>query len=295
MKYSLPIVAALAAPLAMGYSFSGIPRFVRPVVVGTGRPFCGVQNQAARALMREELLANREQMREELMSNGAQMREAFLANRAQMREDLFTNLINNHNNRGGGANKNTLSPRYQITDNAKKFEISMDVPGVNLEDISIDIDDSNDMLRISGQRQQQSSTSSYSSSFSKSFSLGHTIDKDKVTASLANGVLIVSAPKNLNKVPETVRKIPINIPGGTTTIRTTAVGEDHAATEQAVPINNKAMAESAEEVGQNSHAEPSKDEHDVDISTQAPHAGRTVNESNKQHADDTQIENPEKL
>jgi HSP20 family protein len=239
--------------------------------------------------MREQLLTNREQMREELLSNRAKMREAFLANRAHMHEDLLTNLIDKNTSNQGAYHK--LSPRYQITDNAEKFEISIDVPGVNLKDISIDIDESNNMLKISGQRQQKSSTSSYSSSFSKSFSLGHTIDTDKVTASLVNGVLIVSAPRNVNKaVPDTVRKIPINVAAGGTTIRTTAGEDDHTATEQAVPINNnKASADSAE-VGPKNHADR-KDDHDVDhiIGTHA-HAGN-VNESNKQHLDDTQIEN----
>merc|ERR1712025_270319 len=45
--------------------------------------------------------------------------------------------------------------------------------------------------------------------FSKSFSLDKTVDVDKFTASLNNGVLVVSAPKDLEKLEENVRRIPI--------------------------------------------------------------------------------------
>merc|ERR1719157_421948 len=47
------------------------------------------------------------------------------------------------------------------------------------------------------------------SNFSKTFSLDPTVDVDKFTASLKNGVLNVSAPKDLAKLEENVRRIPI--------------------------------------------------------------------------------------
>merc|ERR1739849_70932 len=54
-----------------------------------------------------------------------------------------------------------------------------------------------------------SETSRYTSKFSKTFSLDKTVEVDKFTASLNNGVLVVSAPKDLAKLEENIRKIPI--------------------------------------------------------------------------------------
>merc|ERR1712146_511863 len=45
--------------------------------------------------------------------------------------------------------------------------------------------------------------------FSKTFSLDQTVDVEKFTASLKNGVLTVSAPKDLAKLEENVRRIPV--------------------------------------------------------------------------------------
>merc|ERR1711982_309939 len=43
----------------------------------------------------------------------------------------------------------------------------------------------------------------------KTFSLDQTVDVDKFTASLKNGVLTVAAPKDLEKLEENVRRIPV--------------------------------------------------------------------------------------
>merc|ERR1712224_864122 len=90
-------------------------------------------------------------------------------------------------------------------------ELKVDVPGVTEDDLDIKIDDDG-RLTIEGQRMVSSETSRYTSKFSKTFSLDKTVDVDKFTASLNNGVLVVSAPKDLAKLEENIRKIPITSP-----------------------------------------------------------------------------------
>merc|ERR1712124_241605 len=85
--------------------------------------------------------------------------------------------------------------------------MGVDVPGVKEEDLNIKLDDGK--LTVEGQRMATSETSRFTSKFSKSFSLDKTVDVDKFTASLNNGVLVVSAPKDLEKLEENVRRIPI--------------------------------------------------------------------------------------
>merc|ERR1712232_510612 len=45
--------------------------------------------------------------------------------------------------------------------------------------------------------------------FSKTFSLDKTVDEEKLTATVKNGILTVSAPKDLKKLEENVRRIPV--------------------------------------------------------------------------------------
>merc|ERR1712188_26109 len=101
----------------------------------------------------------------------------------------------------------TATHRYELVDNNEKFELTVDVPGVKEEDIDIKLEDN--LLTVQGQRMAASETSKFSSKFSKTFSLDQTVDVEKFTASLKNGVLTVSAPKDLEKLEENVRRIPV--------------------------------------------------------------------------------------
>merc|ERR1712224_1135261 len=87
-------------------------------------------------------------------------------------------------------------------------ELKVDVPGVTEDDLDIKIDDDG-RLTIEGQRMVSSETSRYTSKFSKTFSLDKSVDVDMFTASLNNGVLVVSAPKDLAELEENIRRIPI--------------------------------------------------------------------------------------
>merc|ERR1712232_1098695 len=75
------------------------------------------------------------------------------------------------------------------------------------EDIDIKLEDG--MLTVEGHRTWASESSQFTSKFSKSFSLDKTVDVEKITAALKNGVLTVSAPKDLKKLEENIRRIPV--------------------------------------------------------------------------------------
>merc|ERR1712159_717687 len=97
--------------------------------------------------------------------------------------------------------------RYEVVDNNEKFELTVDVPGVKEGDIDIKLDEGR--LTVQGQRTVVSGSSKFTSKFSKTFSLDQTVDADKFTASLTDGVLTVSAPKDLAKLEENVPRIPV--------------------------------------------------------------------------------------
>ncbi|KAG7368543.1 HSP20-like chaperone [Nitzschia inconspicua] len=99
------------------------------------------------------------------------------------------------------------SPRYELVDDENKFQLSVDVPGVQEEDIDVQLDDG--FLTVKGQRTSSSESSRFLSRFSQTFSLDPSVDVEQFSAHLNNGVLVVTAPKNMKRLEESVRRIPI--------------------------------------------------------------------------------------
>lgn len=99
------------------------------------------------------------------------------------------------------------SPRYQLIDNDKELKISFDIPGVKADDLDVSVEDG--YLSVRGQRVASDDTSRITSKFVQTFSLDAAIDAEKLSATLSDGVLVVSAPKDLKRIEENVRKIPI--------------------------------------------------------------------------------------
>lgn len=101
------------------------------------------------------------------------------------------------------------SPRYEIIDTEEKFEITVDVPGVKASDINVSIENDGQILTLSGRRQSNKGNYAYSTNFSQSFTLDPAVDTDKFSANLKDGVLIVSAPKDWQKIEDAIKRIPV--------------------------------------------------------------------------------------
>lgn len=119
------------------------------------------------------------------------------------------------------------SPRYEIVNDDEKFQLAIAVPGLKMEDLNVKVEDN--VLTVSGHTEMKKGSpeesaeadkdeskpkthyySFTSSDFSQSFSLRDpAIDVDQLTAKLENGVLLVSAPKDMKRLEENVRTIPI--------------------------------------------------------------------------------------
>lgn len=97
--------------------------------------------------------------------------------------------------------------RYELIDNDEKFQLTVDVPGIKESDIDIKLDEG--FITIQGHREATTKNSRFSSKFAQTFSLDPAVDVKKFTATLDNGVLVVTAPKEPVKVEEKSRKIPI--------------------------------------------------------------------------------------
>lgn len=113
----------------------------------------------------------------------------------------------------GEAAQPLLSPRIDIYDGEDHFELSAELPGVEQDDVNVEVLDG--VLTITGEKKFSRESKdgahvverSYGS-FKRSFRLNDTIDADNITASFKNGVLLLTLPKVAEQKPEP-RKIAV--------------------------------------------------------------------------------------
>ncbi len=105
-----------------------------------------------------------------------------------------------------GGSMSTFSPKVDIAETDKEFEIQLHVPGMNKSDFNIDLN--KDQITISGERKFEKekneknfhSVESYYGSFNRTFYLPDVINKDKVDATYQDGILTITLPKDELKV-----------------------------------------------------------------------------------------------
>lgn len=92
------------------------------------------------------------------------------------------------------------------------FELELDVPGVSASNIDITVaGDTDKTLTITAIRElgKDSEGNPRKKETSKSFKVDELVDTSKIVANLNNGVLKVSAPADIKKTKETVRRIEV--------------------------------------------------------------------------------------
>jgi HSP20 family protein len=93
------------------------------------------------------------------------------------------------------------SPGYEITEHEGKYQIAVDVPGVKASDMTVKLENDGRVVHISGGRKVTKGDTVSETKFEKRFTIGDNIDKTKITANLADGVLMLTAPKVEKKEP----------------------------------------------------------------------------------------------
>ncbi len=103
------------------------------------------------------------------------------------------------------------SPSVDISETQDALLLTADLPGVKLEEIDLKLEDGT--LTLSGRREFEKKEEkgayhrierSYGS-FQRAFSLPDSVDVDKVSASMENGVLKVTLPKKEVAKPKTIK------------------------------------------------------------------------------------------
>ena len=105
-----------------------------------------------------------------------------------------------------GGSLPTFSPKVDIAESDKEFEIQLYVPGMKKGDFSIDLNE--DQITISGERKFENenkeknfhSVESYYGKFNRTFHLPDVVNREQVDASYQDGILVITLPKDEKKV-----------------------------------------------------------------------------------------------
>ncbi len=111
---------------------------------------------------------------------------------------------------GAASPVRSFAPAVDVRANEEEIVLTADVPGIKQEDLEITLDDG--VLTIKGQRRYEGNGKdkvwlgrSYGS-FTRSFTLPETVDPERLTADLADGVLTIRVAQQPKAKP---RKITI--------------------------------------------------------------------------------------
>lgn len=119
---------------------------------------------------------------------------------------------------------NGYSPRMDVTESEKAFELELDLPGVNPSDVNIDIEADHVVIHgkrvqkacadgVDRQRTEQQRTERSFGEFRRTVKLPKMIDTDAIKANFDNGVLSIVMPKLVEQ--KTSRRVEISYGGNT--------------------------------------------------------------------------------
>jgi HSP20 family protein len=134
------------------------------------------------------------------------VRDAFQIMDELMRWDPFTDF----GLRSSLFHGESFAPAFDVRETKHGYELSADLPGMTEDALELSL--SGNRLTISGQRHEERREEGdrlhmYErryGAFSRSFTLPEGVDKDKIEAQLANGVLQVTVPKKPEHKPRRI-------------------------------------------------------------------------------------------
>jgi len=97
---------------------------------------------------------------------------------------------------GTGMELRRSSPRYDIMEGEDVFKVSIDVPGIKASDIKIEYKPADRILHVSGGRKRNEAGKLVETFFEKHFRIANNIDVNNISANVADGVLVLSLPKD---------------------------------------------------------------------------------------------------
>ncbi|MFD2532919.1 Hsp20/alpha crystallin family protein [Gracilimonas halophila] len=123
----------------------------------------------------------------------------------------FSDVLDEFFNESLNYHRDSFMPSVDISETETEFEVSVALPGMNKEDINVDLD--NGRLSISGERklEQEEEGKNYHrveskfGSFNRSFQLPDSIDEESIEAKYENGILNITIAKREEKVKKQIK------------------------------------------------------------------------------------------
>jgi HSP20 family molecular chaperone IbpA len=90
----------------------------------------------------------------------------------------------------------SMTPSYAVSENPETgmIELTMEIPGVSANDISVELEDSK-LVRVKGSRTLKQHGSPAEYTFDQVFQLDEDVDPERLKVSLSSGILYIRAPK----------------------------------------------------------------------------------------------------
>lgn len=128
----------------------------------------------------------------------------------QLMSKRFSDIMDDFFNDVVSTNRDRFVPGIDISETENQFRISAELPGMNKEDISIDLE--NGRLSISGERSFKNEEDGETfhrietqyGSFNRSLQLPDSVDEESIKASYENGLLNITIDKNADKVKKQI-------------------------------------------------------------------------------------------
>lgn len=125
-------------------------------------------------------------------------------------EDLLEKFFAGQGGNGNGQALKTWAPQVDVEETDKEILVKADLPGVDPKDIEIQIADN--VLTLSGSKEEKKEekeknyhrTERFFGKFYRSIPLPAGADTEKVSASCANGTVIVTIPKRMEAQPKKI-------------------------------------------------------------------------------------------
>lgn len=129
-------------------------------------------------------------------------KDLFSKNFSDVMDEFFNDVVNQRNN--------SFVPGIDISETNDSFEVTVELPGMNKEDIDISLD--NSRLTISGERkfEEKEDGKTYHrvetryGSFNRSFQLPDNVDEESINATYKNGLLNITIKKTQDKVKKQI-------------------------------------------------------------------------------------------
>lgn len=109
----------------------------------------------------------------------------------------------------------TFNPVVDVEQQDRQYEITVELPGVSMNDINVEMQEdllvisgSKERKKTSGQGEQQRSERVYGS-FQRRFSLPEDAQEDGISARFADGVLVVTIPRDQKQARVSSRRIDV--------------------------------------------------------------------------------------